>query len=950
MQFRKINYLSFLLLLLAASILQATPSSVWQPVSQAQRTAEKTTLSFMPEKYSFFRLDENAMRRMLMRSAREVQSKRKEIEVPLPNGTLIQLALRENKLMEAGLAAKYPRIKTFKAQAINDPNLSGVVGISVLGFHGMLFTGKGQRIFIDTRHKNGNDYYISYYDKDYKPTEKKPFQCKRHGYEGNTPRLPHLMRRVAQRSGLTRRTYRIAIAATGEYTAVFGGTKTQGLAAIVTTLARVNEIYERDLSIHLTLVANNDQIIYTDAATDPFTNNQGTLLIDEAQKEMDAKIGSQNYDIGHTVSTDSGGLASLGVVCDDARKGEGVTGNSDPQNDAYDIDFVSHEIGHQFSAYHTFNSETASCGGGNRDTNFAYEAGSGSTIMGYTGICGVNDLQPNTDAMFHHKSIEQIGAFISNSKTGGACGVSSNNNNSAAPIVLAGSNYTIPARTPFALRGHASDANKGDTLSYSWEQNDVGTASDVNIDQGDNALFRVYLPKQTPVRHFPKQSDLLSGQISKGEKLPSTSRTLNFALAVRDQKGAVGVDTMKLTVNDTGSSFAITSHTDATLILTTNSSTTVTWEVASTNLPPINCSTVDILLSTDGGVTFSTLLSHHTENDGNETVNLPTLVENTRTRLKISCVDNIFFDISDVDLILKTKTISNNTPVSNNSRLSVITNTVTKGRLLASDKDTADTLRFSLVKTALKGVVVISNTKTGDFTYTPNTGAVGQDSFTFKVNDSKADSNTAIVTIIVVQNTRVKNTKPIAVDDVFEVLGETPITINNVLVNDSDSDGDTLSIIHFDVTSKEGGVVVRKKKATFIYTAPLNFSGVDSFTYTISDSKGGIATATVKIKVTSACFIATAAFGSYLNADVEVLRDFRDQYLLIHPLGKQMVTFYYRNAPPIAHYIAERESLRHISRWLLTPVIYAIKYPIAFLALLLIVLLLWKKHSLLMFR
>ena len=206
------------------------------------------------------------------------------------------------------------------------------------------------------------------------------------------------------------------------------------------------------------------------------------------------------------------------------------------------------------------------------------------------------------------------------------------------------------------------------------------------------------------------------------------------------------------------------------------------------------------------------------------------------------------------------------------------------------------------------------------------------------------------MTIIVVQNTRVKNTKPIAVDDVFEVLGETPITINNVLVNDSDSDGDTLSIIHFDVTSKEGGVVVRKKKATFIYTAPLNFSGVDSFTYTISDSKGGIATATVKIKVTSVCFIATAAFGSYLNADVEVLRDFRDQYLLIHPLGKQMVTLYYRNTPPIAHYIAERESLRHISRWLLTPVIYAIKYPIAFLALLLIVLLLWKKHSLLMFR
>jgi hypothetical protein len=544
----------------------------------------------------------------------------------------------ESPIMAAGLAEKFPEIKTYAGTSVDDSSVKVRFDYTPAGFHAQVLA-PGARWYIDPQYKGNTHLYVSYHSSDYRPDKDLP-QCMFEGKdaEGVSSMFP-------QRSGDTLRQYRLAVATTGEYSQFHGGTAAGTLAAVTTTINRVTGIYEREVAIRLTLVANNDQIIYTNPATDPFDGNRiPDILIDESQDVINREIGADNYDIGHTFSTGAGGLAGLGVVCLDSRKASGVTGNSRPVGDPFDVDYVAHEIGHQFGGNHTFNGENGSCFGGNRNGSTAYEPGSGSTIQAYAGICGADNLQSNSDPIFHSVSHTEILNYVGGA---GACGTTTSLNNTI-PNADTGSDYTMPVRTPFVLTGSSSDADAGDTLTYLWEERDLGPQAALSAaDDGQIPLFRVYTPSASPSRFLPRLAALANNITDNAEKLPQIGRTMDWRLTIRDNEGGVDADDMRVVVDQSAGPFQVTSPDggeDLSGIIN------ITWNVANTNNTPVSAANVDIFLSTDGGLTFDLTdpLVSRTANDGAHSVALPNITSTT-ARIMVKGSNNIFFDISDQD-------------------------------------------------------------------------------------------------------------------------------------------------------------------------------------------------------------------------------------------------------------------------------------------------------------
>ncbi len=460
---------------------------------------------------------------------------------------------------------------------------------------------------------------------------------------------------AAATSGAELRVFRAAIAAVGEYTQFHGGTVELGLAAVVTAINRINGIYERDLAIRLELVANNDQLIYTNAFTDPYSNGDVVSLQTQNQNNLDNIIGSPNYDIGHVFATDGGGLAALGTAgIDDAinpSKAQGASGISPPTGDSFWVDFVAHEVGHQFGARHTWNGDSGACGPLEHSGATAFEPGSGSTIMSYAGLCGDDNLQSSSDPFFHSISLEEILDHVDNAIPNVGTRTPTGNN---IPNVDAGLDATIPARTPFVLTAFGSDADSADGLTYSWEQRDTGPRRDLQAgDDGAGPLFRAWPPTPDPTRTFPRIENLLNNTTSVGETLPTTTRDLNFRVTIRDNRsdgGGINSDDIQLSVVDTGSAFRLTSFNAANAV-PGRSVQSVTWDVAGTTGNGINTQSVNILLSTDGGLTFPVQLATRTSNDGAEDVVIPDILT-SQARIKLEAVDNVFFDISDANLTI----------------------------------------------------------------------------------------------------------------------------------------------------------------------------------------------------------------------------------------------------------------------------------------------------------
>lgn len=659
----------------------------WQPVAQIPPSAAPQAQSFIhPSSFEAYGLNKESLQAAISLAPLEFTPESAEplvISLPSPAGGFEEFAIVESPIMEPELAAQFPEIKTYRGQGIDDPSASLRFDITPAGLHAQVLSPSGAW-YIDPYWHLDDSLYISYFKRDLiAPPDMEfiedeiPLELpqKQTGDELRADDSQDGIAGIAiaesdlppegekstdlERSGTQLRTYRLANAASGEYTAFHGGTVALGQAAIVTAINRVTGIYEAELSVRLVLVANNSNLVYTNSATDPYTNNSASTLLVENQSNVDAVIGTANYDIGHVFTTGGGGLASLGVVGVNGSKARGETGLSSPIGDAFYVDYVAHEMGHQFGGSHTFNGVTSNCSGSNRNAGTAYEPGSGSTIQAYAGICGADNLQAHSDPYFHSVSFDQMVAYTTTGSGDSAAVKTSTGNN--VPLVYAGLDYNVPARTPFVLEGAGSDADSADVLTFNWEERDLGAAQLVtDADNGTSPLFRSFNPTTNPTRILPKLSDILTNTTTVGEKLPTTNRALSFRATVRDNRsggGGVNTDDARLTVVDTGAPFAVTSPNTA-VTWTGGSTQTVTWNVSGTTAAPINAANVNILLSTDGGNTFGMLLSANTPNDGSQTITLPNLSTST-ARIRVEAADNLFFDVSNANFTISG---SSNTP------------------------------------------------------------------------------------------------------------------------------------------------------------------------------------------------------------------------------------------------------------------------------------------------
>ncbi|NII29842.1 T9SS type A sorting domain-containing protein [Pseudoflavitalea sp. X16] len=652
---RKITLLFALVLVGYGALSQ---QSDWTPVNESAITKNLFTRHIKPATYQLYRLDEPSIQRALRSSPseRKVSAAQSSfiLSVPVPGGQLERFSVVFAPVMDAALAARYPEIQSYAGKGVDNPTSTIRFDVSPRGFHGMILSANRPTIYIDPVDRD-DKYYVVFSRQeviDYRNV----FQCFTH--EGNKVQQPAVSipgegLRGADDGRL--RTYRLALAATGEYSTYFlDGTETTDaqrkakvLAAMNTLMTRTNGIYERDFGVRLNLIANNDAIIYLTASSDPWTNEYNT----KTQQTIDAVIGSANYDIGHLVhrGSNNGNAGCIGCVCVAGQKGSAFTSHTTPEGDPFVVDYSTHEMGHQFGANHTFSFQTEGTGAN-------MEPGSGSTIMGYAGITGsTTDVQPHSDDYFHAKSIEQVTDYIKGT-TGGGCAVVTITGNST-PTANAGANFTIPRSTPFVLTGTGTDANAGDVLTYTWEQYDnyaSGSSTVPSATATSGPQFRSVSYSTNPSRLFPNLASVLGGtNTNKWEVLPSVARTLNFRFTVRDNHSGGGnnnSDDMQVIISSAAGPFAVTAPNTA-VTWAPGSSQAITWSVNSTNAAPVNCANVKISLSTDGGNTFPIVLLASTANDGTETITVPNNVT-TQARVKIEAVGNIFYDISNTNFTI----------------------------------------------------------------------------------------------------------------------------------------------------------------------------------------------------------------------------------------------------------------------------------------------------------
>ena len=844
--------------LLCFTLIFGQNDNLWTPakgLKNKEIRANKRTIS----KPTLFNLDVDKLKQIISESPRKTTKLSKSavtVSFPISESEFQNFSIYKTSNFSPELEAAHPEIATYYGESIDGKSAKIYFSLSPLGLSSMQLRLGKEAVFVEPYDNNNSTYVV--YKKSDKGSSKNKFECATSA-KSSTDGLK--MGRILSADDGLLRTYRLALSCTGEYTQYFGGTKALALAAMNNTMTRVNGVFENDFAIRLVLIPEQENIIFTSASSDPYSNATAgadgawnTELMNVLHGNTYG-IGDSKFDIGHLFGASGGGgnAGCIGCVCNNSTtydateqwywyKGQGYTSPADkvPSGDSFDIDYVAHEIGHQFGGNHTFTDSE-------EYTIAQVEPGSGSTIMGYAGIT-TEDVQAHSDPYFHAVSIQQITEYIKS--TSGSCSVNTPTGNNA-PTANAGADFTIPKSTPFMLTGSASDSN-GDALTYTWEQMDVqnSTISNPSATKTTGPAFRSYSPTTSPVRYFPKMSSVLNGATTTAglelnvEVLPSVSRTLKFRFTARDNKanGAGNAyDDMVVTVNSSYGPLTVTSQNAAGISYPQGSSQNVTWNVANTNTLAPN---VDILISTDGGNTWSTLITG-TSNDGSQNVTIPNVTSNT-CRFMVKASGNVFFNVNTANFSITAP----DTEAPTAPTLSANNTTSTKTTLSWSGAtDNVAVASYDIYKDG----VLIANSTTSPYTVT---GLSASTSYVFTVKAKDASNNISVSSNAVTVTTLAPDTEaPIA--PTLSANGTTNISTSLSFSGATDNIGVTAYEIY-----KDGVLIATVNNSPYTVTG-LTASTTYIFTVKAKDDAGNVSPLSNAVSVTT--LAAPAATELYIS-------------------------------------------------------------------------------------
>ena len=678
--------LLFSLFLVFSSTLYAQTGKIWKEVSKNEvtQTNKNVERESFPQEIKLFQVNVDAIKQSLLSAPDRFSRTKSNTIISLPNvkGAMEKFEVFEASNFDSDLQAQYPSIRSYVGIGLDDKNAQIRLSVDPNGIQTMVFRAGKQSEFMEPYSQDGSVYAV--YNSS-RSKGKLPFTCSTEDHAVINDINPQALR---ANNGVLK-TLRLALSCNGEYANYFGATSSAQvanvLAAFNATMTRVNGVFENDFAVHMNIVAQSTNVIYYDPATDPYSttlsawNTQLQIALNTTLTGPSTALAANNaaYDVGHMFGASGGGgnAGCIGCVCVNgvasgtgATKGRGITSPADgvPAGDTFDIDYVAHELGHQFGANHTFSMSL-------EGTGVNVEPGSGSTIMGYAGITGSTDVQQNSDDYFAYRSIAQVQTNLLTKTCPTTTAITH-----GAPVMNAGSDWTIPKSTPFKLTGSGTDPNN-DPLTYCWEQNNSATVAftGVSLTNTTSPNWRSRTPETTPVRYMPKLASVLSNTLTADyESVSSVARTLNFTLTGRDNvaNGAqTGTDEMIVNVSGSVGPFDVTSQATDGISWTQGSTQTITWTVNGTT-GLVGSANVDIMLSLDGGQTFTTTLASNTLNDGSEQITVPNVAA-PFCRIMVKPTGNIYYDINTKDFAVGYNVVNTCNTYSNNAVLPVVDGT-----------------------------------------------------------------------------------------------------------------------------------------------------------------------------------------------------------------------------------------------------------------------------------